>query len=519
MTTVSRRRLLKAGAAAAILVPLLSRKSARALPFGQFPDVAQNLLLPADRRVKRVLEVFLYGGLSCWESLYYIDAYGRPDDPVVERRYTQFHAFEATSHMTPRQAAVRCGSPEGASLGVDFAKDALGQTVQIGPFARELSQRRDVLDRMRLLCMAHNLEPHEAAIPLALTGKPVGSPTMAGLGAHIQRYLTEQSRPGRRAPDSYVFSTGGVPGDNVFAAVATGMHPGRARPLRIKVDNAARLSKLLAREKLGDHRAQYDALVAAYATQYDERLRFPGQTELARAHRLAELENAMTSVANADAVKAVMEERFFEPVAGTVCEDSEDLNAPHMSFRLAAHLLTHPSEPASYVCVVDTGLREAAGGGGYDSHEDNSRDQARNLKNMFTQLLAIINGPGENDPRKLNLDDTLIILNTEFGRTPAQQIPRGGGKEGSNGRNHFPHGYVNALIGGPVRERGIVGALGPTGAAQSHVVPSETRMAALLAMGIWPFSQEAFGVSDVQGAGDEAGAVQDVTKRVLGVQS
>ena len=41
-------------------------------------------------------------------------------------------------------------------------------------------------------------------------------------------------------------------------------------------------------------------------------------------------------------------------------------------------------------------------------------------------------------------------------------------------------------------------------------------MAALLALGIWPFSQEAFGVSDVQGATTEEGAVADVIERVLG---
>ena len=39
-----------------------------------------------------------------------------------------------------------------------------------------------------------------------------------------------------------------------------------------------------------------------------------------------------------------------------------------------------------------------------------------------------------------------------------------------------------------------------------------------MSMGIWPFSPEAFGVSDVDGAIEEIEAVETVTSRVLGVQ-
>ena len=45
---------------------------------------------------------------------------------------------------------------------------------------------------MRVVVQKHTLEPHEAAVPQALTGKPVGQPSAAGLGAHVQRFHLER---------------------------------------------------------------------------------------------------------------------------------------------------------------------------------------------------------------------------------------------------------------------------------------------------------------------------------------
>jgi hypothetical protein len=126
---------------------------------------------------------------------------------------------------------------------------------------------------------------------------------------------------------------------------------------------------------------------------------------------------------------------------------------------------------------------------------------------MLKNLLAIINAPGESGPRKLNLDDTLIILNTEFGRTPTAQ--------GSTGRNHHPYGYVTAFIGGPT-VKGIAGAIGPDAQATEYATPAENRIAALLALGIWPFAQEGFAVSDVPNASGELDAALKTMQFCLG---
>ena len=80
---------------------------------------------------------------------------------------------------------------------------------------------------------------------------------------------------------------------------------------------------------------------------------------------------------------------------------------------------------------------------------------------------------------------------------------------------------MTAFIGGPIRPGagGIHGAIGPDGIADTYAQPAENRIAALLALGIWPFAQEAFAVSDVRGAGTEEDAAAAVTRNILGVAS
>ena len=127
------------------------------------------------------------------------------------------------------------------------------------------------------------------------------------------------------------------------------------------------------------------------------------------------------------------------------------------------------------------------------------------------QLAAIINQPGENNPGKINLDETLVILNTEFGRSPGVQAPVG--------RAHYPNAYVTMMFGGPVgaAQRGIVGAIQPDGSALHPIGPAETRIATLAALGIYPFEPEGYAVSDVSGATTRAEAGMLVKSRVLGL--
>jgi hypothetical protein len=478
------------GATAATLVaPMIMRRANAA--FGEFPSNAGLVVLPEGVRAKRVLEIFLYGGLSQWETLYFVRNYGKTNAQ-------QYYTFESSNNTW----AGTCG---GSNVERAFAQDADGAAVEIGPFAHRLWSRQDVVDRMRLVVQRHNLEPHEAAVPQALTGRPVGQPNGAGLGAHVQRARLELGSD-RASPHSYVLATGGISSDNIAAAAAAGAHPGAARPLLIKTDNTERLATLLGRPTVSTSRATHDALVAAYTAQYEKRLEWPGRGRV-RAAKVDDFKVAFDTTTRADAIADVLP--AFNRAGGSACNIGASEDIPLMALTAAAQLLTHPTEPASYVCVSDIGLYEASGGGGYDTHTYNARDTAMNFDNMMKSLLAIIRAPTDPaDARKLSLDDTLIILNTEFGRTPWAQ-------DGGNGRNHHPYGYVTAFIGGPT-QKGIAGAIGPDGTATKWTTPAQNRIAALLALGIWPFAHEGFAVSDVKGATSEIDAAVASMQAYLG---
>jgi hypothetical protein len=483
---------------------MIPRRARAADVFGEFPAAQRGVQLPEESRVKNVLEIYLYGGLSPWETFYFVDSYGRANN-------TFYYAFDDLPDGQDSNALAlsMCGVDDSAAQPSFFASDELGNDVQLGPYAFALRERPDMIDRLRLVTMQHDLLPHEAAVPFAVSGKRVGQPTLAGLGGHIQRFFSEREGQ-RRSPFAYVLSNAAaIPSDNIAALFAVGTHPGSARPLSINVDAVEELGILLERDGVGPL-AKHDTLVEAYINRFRNRLRHQGRNGPLRAKRLQELEAAARATKNAAAVKDLLAPTLSPLPTLDLCGSGETTNVPARSLEMAAHLLTHSTEAARYVCVLDTGLIGADGGGGYDTHAVQCVPTARNFTNIIRGLAAVTNAPGERDAKKIDLDDTLVLLTTEFGRTPYVQ-------EGVGGRNHHPAGYVTALLGGPIRESGIIGAIDDTGTATSASTPAESRMAALLALGIFPFSGDSYFLSDVPGETEELEAVKRVTRTFLGV--
>ncbi|WP_437968106.1 DUF1501 domain-containing protein [Sorangium sp. So ce260] len=514
---MKRRRFLQSGVALGAMAAAgtLFRSTRAGAAFGEAPEPYRQIGLPAELRAENILEVFLYGGLTTWETFYGVEEYGRPDDPNPDLRGTQLHTFynpAAPRDSLLSQVLMECGLPADNLELYPFARDALGMNVKLGPLLAPLIARKDVLDRTRIVVTRHDLEPHEAAIPYALCGRTLGSPQMACLGAHVQRHAMEHGDPGRAAPYAYTFTDLGIPGDNLRASLATGLHPAAVRPLLLRASSEEFL-ELLQRPKVGPERAAFDGLLSRYVDQVHDRVRYRRQGDPLRASRLSELSQTIRSVASAHELGAVLDGALFEETMTALCGDEAAVNAPAICLRVIAHLLTHPAMPARYCCFVDPGLIMADGGGGYDTHAETCRTQARNLGNTLTELLSHVRRPEEQGPEaagKIDLDRTLVILNMEFGRSP--------GAQDDFGRNHWPYGYVTVYLGGPIREaqRGIYGAIGPDGHATTFVKPAEQRVAALLAMGIWPFAQEGFGVSDVDGTRNEGESAEAALARVLG---
>jgi hypothetical protein len=530
-------RASAAGGAAAIGASIWTRR-AEAVPFGEIPSDKASSMLPENLRAESVLECFLYGGLIPWETFYCIPKRGEADGTWA---YTNY------AHMI--KAAEGCGYSIDAGNPFTYWKnDSAGQEIFFGPYMKRLLDRPDVLKRLRIVINRHNLSPHEAAIPLVASGRTLGNPALAGLSTHINRYFVDRDTANAHpSPFAYAFATGSsfIPNDNVLSLVAQGVHPGSARPLLVKVDSAARLKALLNRPVVGSvaEREQYDQLLSVYFQQYQQRLRLGSTGDAVRAAKFQELLQASITQSKVDIIKSVFDKEGLdlfspmgsnladqvdtpysssclrvtgqtsqEPGFGTPPQVSAAGNIPAMSLRLAAHLLTHPTFPARHATVVDVGVQQADGGGGYDTHNDGPWRQASNFDNFLKCLLERINLPGENDAGKLNLDKTMIILNSEFGRAPGRQ------NAGGLGRNHWPNGFAQMYIGGPIGEAqsGYYGTIDEAAQATQFTTPAENRIAALLALGIYPFDPAAYSGSDAQGETQEGPAARSIIKRVLG---
>jgi hypothetical protein len=533
---MKRRNFLKAAAVgsavAAAAVSVKTRRASAVPLFGDVPSDHASIMLPKENQVTSILECFMYGGVTPWEGFYCVPSYGGNDKTWHQAYPVDFlNAAKACSYSDPGLFTFFAQDSGSSVTGLQAA----AKDVFLSPFLLPLIARDDITDRMRIVVNRHSLEPHEAAIPLTMAGTTLGSPSLASLGSHVARYFVDHDLEAKHpAPFSYgiVGSGSFISTDNILTMLATGLHPGAARPLHIKMNDVARLSALINRTPIGslDDRQRYDALLATYFGQYQSRLQFASSGDILRAPRFNELSAAANSLAHAKDIQDLLSPEYLAREGGTACFTrsgaqtvgsssfttapfTQAANYPGMSLKMAAHLLTHPTAPAAHCMVIDTGLAAADGGGGYDTHNETPFTQARNLNNFFTSLLKVVNKPGETDPNKIDLNKTMIILNMEFGRTPGLQKPTQ-----NTGRNHWPYGYTQVYIGGPIThaQRGVYGSIPETGLASVYTTPTENRIAALLAMGIWPFDQASFSSAQVQDSSSESNAVKSVLSRVLG---
>ncbi|MFT5430928.1 MAG: hypothetical protein ACI9OJ_001607 [Myxococcota bacterium] len=485
--------------------------------WGDLPDgVPSSVFLPESARPKGVLELYMLGGVSPWESFYTVPEYGNPD-AVGTQQVQQWWSFQNWGGPTvPEFDKALCGAS--SPLYSPFATDALGMTVNLGPFVRPLRDRPDLLARMRVWVMFHDLQPHEAGIPLAITGHRLGIPQQTSLASHVQRYMGEHAADGRTAPHAYTILQGMPLGNRLDTSWATGLHPATSRPLVIRYGPGSGLAERLNRTSVSAYREPLDDLVAHYTQQVQSR--FANGSSIAgtplRADGLADYDHARSVLRNHEDLAQLITADYLTSSMNSRCKGDPIRDETVAGLRLASHLLTAPDNAARYVMMCDGGLYPDPLGMGYDSHPEHVFSQGANIVHAMDAVANQINRPDENNPNKLDLDKHFVLLNTEFGRSPFPEFTK------TNpiglGTNHWPWGYVVVGLGSFVDEErsGIVGAIGPEGHAVHGTTPAEHRAAMLLAMGIWPFTREGFGVGDIRGVDDRVAAAMKLRADVLG---
>jgi hypothetical protein len=516
--SIDRRTFIRNVAAAGAGIAGLLPRTARAQTWGTLPATS-SWPTPS-----KILEIFCYSGMSQWETFWVM---GNAGGGVNFQNFDQ-NVAELSWHCV--------SGPLPANQTNLFGTDAGGNKVYWGPATKPL-WRSDIISRTRMVALQHSLPAHALAIPYTLTGKPLGNPRAAGMGSAVQHQQISQSP--RALPYAYVIASLQLPWEfTVGAAAANGAHPGYAQPLVVRTGDTALLSQL----QRGRMNAASDNLLRTYHAVENDRLRYQGHDPV-RSTGFSSYSSSLSSVLNAPALYTQLNSVNLVVPAIQACasahlkSDPSGTNSSQLpaqpddvqtELQLATSLLT--SGGARYVCVIDHGL-DLAAGTPYDLHDDTDavpleRILANNVFNLCSQLANQIDPTGT-DPTKLHLADTLIIIHSEFGRTPQPDT-------GSlHGRNHWPYGYAAILIGGLLPSTSaIVGginsdgiAFGPGGSNSNPLSPTDIRGALLIAAGIDPMAQENYGVSDfssliTQPVGGETGeeAIRENLKtQVLGL--
>lgn len=122
--------------------------------------------------------------------------------------------------------------------------------------------------------------------------------------------------------------------------------------------------------------------------------------------------------------------------------------------------------------------------GGWDTHTDNFVRVPENCAKLDQGLAALL---GDLDKRGL-LEDTLVVLTTEFGRTP--RINQ------NEGRDHYPKAFSSILAGGGIRGGQVYGKTDKGGheVAENKLLPPDFNATIAYALGL-PLDQIIFSPS------------------------
>jgi hypothetical protein len=356
---------------------------------------------------------------------------------------------------------------------------------------REL--RHDLGDRMRAVVLSHGADTHEFGAKGALTGSIRRD--AASVGAAIQAYL-----PG--TPRSLVFHSATLDLARWMASAGP-LCPG-SRPWIIPVapapyDDPALVGRL---SELNLRSGRRTSLLYELTAQFERQLTHPDGLR-SRAPRYdafrATLDTLHTDGADLQALLASL------PTLSDTSGPGLFNNRARLVLENAAHALNSTAEDVRYAGVIATDWAGATDGhngvGGNDSRAEHSAIQTKVVFNILRMLGELC------DSGVLSLDDTLVVLHSEFGRRPASPT--------SAGSEHFPHAYPVLLIGGPIgttdaasveqpRVTGDIRFEGPDawGTAVAPRSQADLRAALMLASGLDPTDDLLFDPDNLTAGGD-----------------
>jgi hypothetical protein len=494
---IGRREFLKASALAGaglglqILTPRWARGDWAPLGAGD---------APAGGPYKTLL-ICPYGGMNPWQTFW-----------VTPDSAQQYGWTGAGAAATAMQAAA-CPADDGT---LSFGTDALGNAVRLGPGTAPL-WLNPVLGRMRLVTLTAAEDPHSIALARAIGGRRLGTPRFAGLGAAIERRMQEAAP--RALPYGYTLYSNQIGRFRYLERYASsrGEHPRFVGPLPIAVGSTSFSSKL-ARSYSAPER---DALLDSYRAEFRDRMRWQGQGAPLRSQGFSAYDVAADALSLSPLLQPILTPSAMDSPAGPTCfpglgaPDYE--NATAASLALAARLFDQHG--AQHVTIFDSALYKAPNGADapYDVHgaTDDGSEFSLTTANLFNLLRHLVDrldpsqggggGIGGIVP-KIRLDDTLVIVLSEFGRNPG------------SGLAHHLGGMAAVLLGGPIQAAGISGGIdGGNAPAEYRHSHADVHAAALLASGIDPLASGNFIASDLSAVVQDGDVIGNLREKILGI--
>ena len=410
--------------------------------------------IPGANRDFKVLEIFFAGALSHRETLWV----EQPDERPTVRA---LHLVDP--HNNPILAPPDAPSSWLDALPVSdaFASESYrvgtagSRAIHLGLCGAALARNDGIgtlLPQMRVIATGHGTAEHSDAQEYMLLGEDASqsSSRAAGVGPAISRHT---------GLPSFSFYTSELSRSRNVAqrSAAVGRHGSSYTPFVIPVDQPDLVSDLAVARNAGR-----DSLLAEYGDRYAQRLRFARDGVPAsglRARSIA-LERYLASV------DSMFSGPHLAEMLGELASSDANTwwdNPTRRAIRTSVALLG--TGQSAYCLVSDAGVRATGTAGShYDQHSDGNRtEHAAHVTGNVLNVLHTIRE--EVEAGRLDLSDTLVVLNTEFGRT----------FDGADaGSDHCPRGFAVAMLGGPIApgRGGVVGDL-PFTAADDGNLPNE----------------------------------------------
>jgi hypothetical protein len=391
---------------------------------------------------KKVLEIFLDGGFSAFDTLLYSERYRTHATPTPGvKAIADEVALQAQTVTMP---ALPVGTPSQQLWASQHALGPLGDV------------NHDLFTQWRIVAMQHPLTAHPVATPYTLTGTRLGRPYHAGMAAAVR---AQHGSP--LAQPSWILYPGGAVKTGLIAAQTDGLS-GSSYPVLVPFDAGADVDV----DAFARGPESRDGVVAALRNAYADRTRYTASAQGAalRNDGLKTYEGARSSLETASS-------GIRTPLIAALQQGG---NSATDRVRTGLELLRGG---ARYVAVVHSG---------FDTHGLDQTQHGAHHRNALRSLLM-----GLSSMTATESFGTVVIVTTEFGRYFASPTDSG----------HWPWGYAQILIGGGFQipnaatdpTRRIVGDIDGQGYARDGLgqggtgtSPRQFRAAVLHAAGVWP---------------------------------